>query len=156
MDWALDYMFALNKMLDQHIEVSITMLVIMGILVLLPYVVLIRDKQHMDMLKAKGKSMTRAQREEYVKRILADLITNAVEEGVYTGKITRDEAQDSYRKIGISCKLKDLIPRESPRKQAISQRLTLTAADRKPLPIPEPEGVKPTKKPKNDLDALFV
>jgi hypothetical protein len=52
----------------------------------------------------------RSERQAFVKGVLADAITNGIEEAWFAGKITREEANDCYRMIGKTHHIPDLIP----------------------------------------------
>lgn len=59
----------------------------------------------------RGKHMTKGERIQYLKMRIADHLTNALEDDVFTGKITRWEAQREYRKLGMYLKNMELVPR---------------------------------------------
>jgi hypothetical protein len=52
----------------------------------------------------------KANRQAYVKGLLADAITNGLEEAWFAGKITEEERNDCYRMIGKTHHIPDLLP----------------------------------------------
>lgn len=52
----------------------------------------------------------KTERQAFVKGLLADVITNGIEEAWFAGKITREEANALYRMIGKTHGIPDLIP----------------------------------------------
>lgn len=62
----------------------------------------------------RGVAMGRKQKadeEIYAKRLLADIITNGLEEAWFAGKITREKVDSLYRMIGKTHGIPDLMPR---------------------------------------------
>lgn len=75
--------------------------------------------------QARGKNMTRKERQLYLQLFVGDLITNALEEAEYAGKLTRSEVSHLYRKLARILAIRDLLPGRIP----LEERLTAGEID---------------------------
>lgn len=57
--------------------------------------------------------VNKRRRKRAVRAIAAWLITEGIEEGVYKDRLTREEADELYQKIGSRCDMPDLLPTKS-------------------------------------------
>lgn len=66
----------------------------------------------------------KAERQAYVKQLLADVVTHGFEEAWFAGKVTRDEANNIYRALAKTHGIPDLLPHLTPEalKSAIKGR----------------------------------
>ena len=66
----------------------------------------------------------KAERQAYVKQMLADIVTHGFEEAWFAGKVTRDEANNIYRALAKTHGIPDLLPHLTPEqlKSAIKGR----------------------------------
>jgi hypothetical protein len=101
------------------------------------------------------REMSREQRETYVTSTVADSITNALEDALYKGKLTRQEVTNYYNIIGNRCGLKDLLvvaneKHQEEVKAAIQERRKNGA--NKPVKLPGSTPV--VEKPKNRIQQL--
>jgi len=97
----------------------------------------------------------KAERQAFVKGLLADTITNGLEEAWFAGKITREEADACYRMIGKTHHIPDLLPVMSPEqvKSAIKGRRARgvnTPAQEQPAWGEPPAVVADTSYPSNN------
>ena len=79
--------------------------------------------------------MLRRARRNYVEQQMVDDFVNAIEERVYNGIITREEAKEVYRKLKQSFPIRDLFPSPELLKEAIKHRKA--AGIHAPVPLPE-------------------
>lgn len=102
-------------------EVAIAM---MGLLVLIGFGMLIFSLRSGKRPKERRRGRTLSQRIKGIKlRIAADLITNAVEEGVHQGLFTKKNATWLYRELGSAAGLADLFPKRQERIELRKQKL---------------------------------
>lgn len=96
-------------------------------------------------------SMSQHAKEEYVKRVIADKITDALEDALLNGMLRRKDIQYWYEKIGRLCDIPDLIPlseeeriwnrlvQQTLLKQRIKERLGLSSSEIVTIPE-QPKG----------------
>lgn len=102
------------------------------------------------------REMSREQRETYVSSTIADCITNALEDALHKGKLTRNEVIGYYNVIGNRCGLKDLLvianeKHQEEVKKSIQERRKNGA--NKPVKLPGTSVVESIT-PKNKVQAL--
>lgn len=94
-------------------------------------------------LLKRGKKMATL-RQKY---IFSDILTDALEEAVHRGKMSRQESLHWYRQLGVSLKIEDLLPRNPQgwrglkvriKKERIIRRSMEKAGMIKPVNIPGP------------------
>lgn len=83
--------------------------------------------------RLRGKAMRRARR-NYVRSSAVDGFVGIVEERVYQGEYTRDEAREIYRDLKKAFPIHDLYPSPALLKENIKQRLARKNNDPVPLP----------------------
>jgi hypothetical protein len=83
------------------------------------------DEEDFEGLPKRRGKMLRRQRREYVKTLAVDDFVDRVEERVYNGTITREEAKELYRDFKKCFPVKDLFPSPELLKEAIKRRLAL-------------------------------
>jgi hypothetical protein len=96
--------------------------------------------------RMKGRRMKRYRR-NYVDQQATDDFVHAVEERVYQGIYTRDEAKELYRKMKQLFPIRDLFPAPALLKEAIKKRKAL--AIHEPVPLP---GADIASAPKHAFD----
>lgn len=82
----------------------------------------------------RGKRM-RKHRRDYVDMQATDDFVNAVEERVYSGIYTREEAKELYRKIKLLFPIRNLFPAPELLKENIKKRLA--SGTHAPVPLPD-------------------
>lgn len=90
--------------------------------------------------------MTTPEREQYVKSLVADKITDGVEELAYAGKLTPAEVREIYYRLGNFFKNPDLLPKGQ---QFLKEYIRQRRLETDNTPIPFPDEAKPVeRKPK--------
>lgn len=102
--------------------------------------------------KNSGVKMLRTVRREHVEQQAIDDFVSAIEERVYNGTYSRDEAKELHRKLKLAFPVRDLFPNPELLKEAILRRKALGIHDPVPLPPAMPELLKP--RPKHMFDKL--
>lgn len=60
----------------------------------------------------RGKAMSDQDRVLHLKKIMADAITNGLEDGIHAGNVTREEAEAMYADLANRLNLPDLLPKK--------------------------------------------
>lgn len=111
-----------------------------GVVGLLIYVRWVLNRRAHRYDKWRGAAMaTKREREEAMKQIIADVITDAFEDLEYRGIITRDETNRWYRKFSYVCTLPDLVPAKvrATVETIKTRRARAHGSATKPIPIPD-------------------
>lgn len=142
---------------SQSIETTnvLPLLIILGIIVFL-YLTL----NTIDKLGAwkvgRGKKMSKKLRKEYLIRTISDGVTDLLENLVYKGKITREEASHYYKRLGYAGALWDLFPRrvmKHPNPAILKHDIKERIDSHKPVPLPD--AIMEEKKPRNKLELIL-
>lgn len=113
-----------------------------------------------DSLMARRK--TRKARNKYVRTILANRFTSALEDAVYAEELTRDEANKAYRDWAVQYGMWDLVGKRVcviPDAEDVKARIKKDREERKRnghsnvIPLPDADN---RPKPKNIVDALVL
>lgn len=79
----------------------------------------------------------KAERQSFLKQLLADVVTDGFEEAWLRGKVTREEANNIYRAIGKTHGIPDLLPHMTP------AQLKSAIKGRRARGLPSPAQEKP-------------
>lgn len=101
--------------------------------------------------RERGRKMTRKERQQYIRDLIGDKITDVIEELEFAGRISRPEARTLYRRLSQVLHIKALLPRKGDditddiRKQL--ENIQKVVFGKKPPNIPGP-------KPGEDLKVI--
>ena len=98
--------------------------------------------------RRRGK-MLRRERLRYVQSQAVDILVSGVEERVYSGEFTREEARDIYRDFKKCFPIRDLFPSPELLKDAIKRRRASHQHD--PVALPD---ITPKRKAKHAFDLV--
>lgn len=62
--------------------------------------------------RERGRKMTRKERQQYIRDLVGDKITDVIEELEYAGRISRPEARTLYRRLSQVLHIKAMLPRK--------------------------------------------
>lgn len=128
-----------NLMLAPHMPVLIAVAMIIALIILAHWA--LNSKK-----TSRGpRKMSTREREKYVKSLLGDIITDGLEDAEFQGKLTRDEVNTWYRRLGNLVDLRDLLPKSQ---ETIKEGLKKRVGNglHKPVPLPDLQEDKPRKR----------
>jgi hypothetical protein len=109
--WAQHY-WTMNEDWIKVVSVFVIPQALAGVLLLYLGVKLLRSSALRGRLRDKGAWMTRKERSEYEKELLAEIICDILEDVSYEGLLTRPEVEHWYRRFGMMLGLRNLLPRK--------------------------------------------
>lgn len=90
--------------------------------------------------KRRGERMKKGERVFFVKCLVADMVTDAVEDAVYKGKLTAEEASRVYRQLSYLFSNGELRPRKKTRQELVLALRKAVMTDlKKKISIPGPK-----------------
>jgi len=100
------------------------------------YVIYVKkaDEWYNHLPRRRGKAMRRSRR-DFVRQDAIDALVNHIEERVYQGEYSREEAKELYRDAKKVWPIRDLFPSPERLKEDIRRRL-LVLKDTGPVPLP--------------------
>lgn len=143
-------------------EVQSAMAVAAVALVGLAWLLIVMRKDHSKKVAGAPRKMSRRERNEYLKRVYADGLTTMVEDLIHQEVITRDEAQEFYRRAARQMGLFELMnkrillyPNQQELKEAIRLRLGKTAEEEEKAKVEAKAEAQPEPKPISKASLLL-
>lgn len=96
--------------------------------------------------RKRGEQMTRKERQQYIKTVVGDAITDVLEEMEYKGILHRSEVRRLYRQLGMVLNVRGLLPSKAnltKQEMAALEAFVKSVRSKKPLPIPGPKPGEP-------------